>query len=147
MTDETASGHEAPLVLVVEDNPDNMFVLTDLLESPVALGGCGLRCEARTRGSEIFGYLAAHPRQRVDLILLDIQIPLEDGYEILRQIRERPLLRQTTVVAVTANVMQQDVDRARQAGFDGFIGKPIVASRFPDQIRRIMAGEQVWEPR
>ncbi|MBA3532292.1 MAG: response regulator, partial [Ardenticatenales bacterium] len=51
------------------------------------------------------------------------------------------------VVAVTANDMPQDVAKARQAGFNGFIGKPLSSKRFPEQIRRILRGEAVWEAR
>jgi two-component system cell cycle response regulator DivK len=83
----------------------------------------------------------------VDLILLDIQLPHEDGYMVLEGIRAIPRLQQTSVVAVTANVLPQDVARAREAGFDGFIGKPIDADRFPEQIKRVLRGEAVWEPR
>jgi two-component system, cell cycle response regulator DivK len=84
---------------------------------------------------------------QVDLFLLDLQIPGEDGYEVLQRIREMPGLRNATVVAVTANVMPQDVAKARAAGFDSFIGKPLNRRHFPDQIRRILNGEAVWDPR
>ena len=84
---------------------------------------------------------------RPDLILLDLQIPYEDGYTVLRQIRTHTRLSGTIVVAVTANVLPQDVERARRAGFDGFIGKPIELERFPEQIQRVLNGEAVWEPR
>ena len=129
-------------ILVVEDNPDNMFLLLSLLEVRVGAG----TCEGRPSGAQLFGMLAAKPRLKPDLILLDIQIPNEDGYTILAQIRQRPLLRNTRVVAVTANVMDNDVRRAQAAGFDGFIGKPLKPTEFPDQIRRILGGEAVWEP-
>jgi two-component system, cell cycle response regulator DivK len=133
---------ENATILIVEDNPDNMFVLKSLLESRVKVGFC----DGRASGAQLFGMLASKPKLKPDLILLDIQIPNEDGYTILAQIRNRPLLRNTKVVAVTANVMEQDVQRCRKAGFDGFIGKPIKPRQFPDQIRRILAGEEVWEP-
>ena len=83
---------------------------------------------------------------QVDLILLDIQIPGEDGYQVLRQIRATPALAEIKIVAVTANVMTSDLERTQAAGFDGFIGKPLKIKRFPEQIRRILAGEAVWEP-
>jgi two-component system cell cycle response regulator DivK len=56
-------------------------------------------------------------------------------------------LQHTRVVAVTAHHSPTEMQRARAAGFDGFIGKPIDPARFPDQIRRILAGESVWEAR
>ncbi|NNJ13321.1 response regulator [Chloroflexales bacterium ZM16-3] len=130
-------------VIVVEDNADNLYILMDILKEDVGV----THCNACTSGRQLFTLLEMLPETNIDLILLDIQIPYEDGYTVLHQIRGTPRLHQTTVVAVTANVMPQDVVRARTAGFDGFIGKPIDSDRFPSQIRRILGGESVWEPR
>jgi two-component system cell cycle response regulator DivK len=89
-----------------------------------------------------------HPiRVRVDLILLDIQLPNEDGYGVLGQLRLHPKLKDTRVVAVTANILPQDEAKARTAGFDGFIGKPLDFNRFPQQITALLAGEDVWAAR
>jgi two-component system cell cycle response regulator DivK len=52
---------------------------------------------------------------------------------------------ETRVVAVTADASVRNMDRARNAGFDGFIGKPLDPDRFPNQIRRILQGESIWE--
>ena len=134
---------EDAVVLVVEDNPDNLYIAMDLLLEEVGVAAC----EGFSSGKACLAYLHTQPPPRVDLILLDIQIPHEDGYEVLKKIRDVPDLASTTVVALTANVMPQDVDRARAAGFDGFIGKPIDSDRFPVQIERVLAGESVWEPR
>jgi two-component system cell cycle response regulator DivK len=131
------------IVLVVEDNPDNLFIVMDLLQEELHVH----YCNGRASGWQLFKLLQAKPELVVDLILMDLQIPREDGYEILQQIRAMPALACTRVVAVTANVMPQDVVRARQAGFDGFIGKPINRHRFPDQVCRILSGEAVWEAR
>jgi two-component system cell cycle response regulator DivK len=130
-------------VLIVEDNADNLFIITDLLKEDVGVA----YCNARATGRQLFKLLDSKPNFTVDLILLDIQIPYEDGYAILKQIQARESLNTTKVVAVTANVMPQDIARAHEAGFDGFIGKPIDADRFPQQIARILANESVWEPR
>jgi two-component system cell cycle response regulator DivK len=129
-------------ILVVEDNPDNFFILKTLLETKLHVKFC----DGRPTGMQLFGLLASHPKIKPDLILLDIQIPHEDGYAVLEQIRKRPLLRDAKVVAVTANTMKEDVERARTAGFDGFIGKPLNAGLFPSQVERILNGESVWEP-
>lgn len=134
--------HEA-CVVVIEDNPDNLFILTDMLKEDLKVK----YCNARASGWQFFKLLENHPNLQVDLILLDIQIPHEDGYCILQKIRSTPSLQRTKVVAVTANVMEQDVERARMAGFDGFIGKPVDADRFPTQIQRILNDEALWEPR
>jgi len=82
---------------------------------------------------------------RLDLILMDIRLPYEDGYGALRKIRVSTHLKSIPIVAVTAEASLDQLNRAREAGFDGFLGKPLDPDRFPDQIRRILAGEQVWE--
>jgi two-component system cell cycle response regulator DivK len=81
----------------------------------------------------------------VDLILLDIRLPYEDGYQALQKLRANTKLRQTLVIAVTAEASEEQLRRAKTAGFNGFIGKPLDPDRFPEQIRRILSGEDVWE--
>jgi two-component system cell cycle response regulator DivK len=76
---------------------------------------------------------------------MDIRLPYEDGYGALRKIRASPALKDTLVVAVTAEASVEQMTKARTAGFDGFLAKPLDMDRFPDQIRRILAGEAVWE--
>jgi two-component system cell cycle response regulator DivK len=82
---------------------------------------------------------------KVDLILMDLRLPHEDGYEALEQLRADPDLRDTLVVVVTAQASSVEMQKARQAGFDGFLSKPLDADEFPGQIRRILEGESVWE--
>jgi two-component system cell cycle response regulator DivK len=127
-------------VIVIEDDANNLMVATDLLQL------LGVKyVNARASGWQGLKLAASLPR--LDLILLDIQLPHEDGYAVLRQIRAHPQLRETKVVAVTANVLPQDEAKARSAGFDGFIGKPLDFDRFPQQIRALLAGEAIWMPR
>lgn len=64
-----------------------------------------------------------------------------------RHIRTHPRLKATRVVAVTANVLPQDEAKARAAGFDGFIGKPLDFDWFPEQMTALLAGDAVWMPR
>lgn len=82
---------------------------------------------------------------RVDLILLDMHLPQEDGYEVLAKVRSDPRFAETRVVAVTAESSPQAMKQAKQAGFDGFLGKPIDPSRFPTQISDILQGRAVWD--
>jgi two-component system cell cycle response regulator DivK len=82
---------------------------------------------------------------QIDLILLDIHLPEEDGYEVLVRLRGDERYGDTRIVAVTADVSNNNLTRARAAGFDGFLAKPIDVDLFPDQIRRILQGESVWE--
>ncbi|NTW03836.1 MAG: response regulator [Oscillochloris sp.] len=133
----------AAAVIVIEDNPDNLFIVMDLLKAELNVR----YVNSRASGYQFFKLIASQPMLEVDLILLDIQIPYEDGYVVLKQIRSHPRLQQTKVVALTANVLPDDVRRARDCGFNGFIGKPIDADRFPEQIERILRDESVWEPR
>src|SRR5690348_17885595 len=108
---------EEAYVLVIEDDPNNLMVTTDFLRM------VGVKyINARASGWQ--GLKLAESLPRVDLILLDIQLPHEDGYAVLSRIRANPKFQNTRVVAVTANVQPQDQARARKAGFDGFIGKP-----------------------
>jgi two-component system cell cycle response regulator DivK len=76
---------------------------------------------------------------------MDIRLPYEDGYGALRKIRSSPRLKEIPVVAVTAEASTAQMKKAQEAGFDGFLGKPLDPDRFPDQIRNILAGEPVWE--
>ncbi|NJK80977.1 MAG: response regulator [Chloroflexaceae bacterium] len=131
---------EDAYVLVIEDNPDNLLVMTDLLRMT------GVKY-INSRASGRQGIKLALSLPRVDLILLDIQLPYEDGYAVLKAIRTAPELQHIRVVAVTANVLPQDVAKARAAGFDGFIGKPLDFDRFPQQITEILQGGAVWRAR
>ncbi len=130
-------------ILVVEDNADNMFVVIELVSRMPNVHFV----DGYVTGRELFRMIESRPTLMPELILLDIQIPGEDGYMVLKRIRLEPRLAQTRVVALTANVMPQDIEKARLAGFDGFIGKPISFHRFPAQIDRILQGESVWESR
>ncbi len=128
---------EEAIVLVVEDNVANFVLIARML------GYMGIHCEWKTSGYEVVEYADTLPR--VDLILMDIRLPYEDGYSALRKIRSSPTLKDTLVVAVTAEASREQINKAKAAGFDGFIGKPLDPDRFPDQIRRILNGEPVWE--
>jgi two-component system cell cycle response regulator DivK len=124
-------------ILVVEDNVANFVLIARLL------GYMGVHCEWKTSGYEVMEY--ADGLSRLDLVLMDIRLPYEDGYGALHKIRSSPRLKETPVVAVTAEANAEAMRKAIQAGFDGFIGKPLDADRFPEQIRRILCGEPVWE--
>lgn len=131
---------EDAYIIVIEDNADNLLVATDMLRM------IGVKY-INSRASGLQGIKLAESMPQVDLILLDIQLPYEDGYAVLQKIRAHPKLAQTKVIAVTANVLPQDEQKARESGFDGFIGKPLDFERFPQQIVAILAGETVWRAR
>ncbi len=125
-------------VLVVEDNVQNFVLIARLL----AYMGVP-KCEWKTTGWGVADF--ADTMSRVDLILMDLGLPHEDGYEALKQVRENDRLAETKVVVVTAHGSSLEMEKAREAGFDGFISKPIDADRFPQQIRSILEGDEVWD--
>ncbi len=124
-------------VLVVEDNVSNFVLIARML------GYLGIHCEWKTSGYEVVEYADTLPR--LDLILMDIRLPYEDGYGALRKIRTADHLKNIPIVAVTAEASEEQMRKARESGFDGFLGKPLDPDRFPDQIRRILNGDKVWE--
>ena len=124
-------------VLVVEDNVSNFVLIARLL------GYLGIHCEWKTSGYEVLEYADSLPR--LDLILMDIRLPYEDGFGAQKKLRAAERFKSVPIVAVTAEASLEQMKKAQEAGFDGFLGKPLDPDRFPDQIRRILSGEQVWE--
>jgi two-component system cell cycle response regulator DivK len=124
-------------VLIVEDNVSNFVLMARML------GFLGITCEWKTSGFEVVEYADTLPR--IDLILMDIRLPYEDGFQALHKLRASEGLREIPVVAVTAYATEDQMNRAQAAGFDGFIGKPLDPDRFPDQVQRLLRGEPVWE--
>lgn len=125
-------------VLVVEDNLNNYLLITRLL---AYLGV--KQCEWKASGWQVLEFANSLPE--VDLILLDIHLPEEDGYQALAKLRAHRKFQETKIVAVTAEATEGNLQRAREAGFNGFIGKPLDPDRFPDQIKQILRGTEVWE--
>jgi len=122
------------VILVVEDNERNLKLLRDVLE----YAGYDVRV-ARTGEDGVTAAVNEPP----DLVLMDLQLPGIDGVEALRRLRESPRTANIPVVAVTAQAMKQDRERVRQAGFDGYVEKPISVRAFPDQVRRFLPAEEV----
>jgi len=126
-------------VLIVEDNVRNYALLARLLSF------MGVKqTEWRRSGWQVLEY-AQENLPQVDLVLLDIHLPEEDGYQVLARLREDQRFRATRIVAVTADISGANLSRARTAGFDGFLAKPLNVDLFPDQVRRILDGEAVWD--
>jgi two-component system cell cycle response regulator DivK len=119
-------------ILVVEDNTKNLKLVRDVLQF------AGFEIIEATTGEDGVELMATeHP----DLVLMDLQLPGIDGTEALRQIREMPGVGQVPVLAVTAFVMDEDRRRASQAGFDGYVEKPISVRGLTDQVRALLAPE------
>ena len=119
------------VILVVEDNEKNLKLLRDVLE----YAGYDVRV-ARTAEDGI----AAAVKEPPDLVLMDLQLPGIDGMEALRRLRENPRTADIPVVAVTAQAMKHDRERVLEAGFNGYVEKPISVRAFPDQVRGFLSG-------
>jgi CheY-like chemotaxis protein len=111
-------------ILIVEDNPDNMKLFRALLTLK------GHEVTALQTGE---GLLETIDQTGPELVLMDIQLPGRDGYELLAEIRKSPHSA-LPVVALTAHAMSGDRERARAAGFDDYITKPIEIATFPDLV-------------
>ncbi|MBC7871811.1 MAG: response regulator [Chitinophagaceae bacterium] len=78
------------------------------------------------------------------VFFLDIQMKPHDGYEVLHLLRGDRRYASATIIAMTANVMSNDVEQLKKEGFDGLIGKPIIKDTFPQLVERILEGKPVW---
>ena len=117
-------------ILVIEDQADNLQILRDLLTNE------GYQIIEARDGEE--GVMAASV-ERPDLILMDIQLPLLDGYEATRRIKANPDLSRIPVIAVTSYALSGDETRAREAGCDGYVSKPFSPRALLATIRSFLA--------
>lgn len=116
-------------VLVVEDNATNQFVISHFLRR------LGLRFKLAADGAEA---LSACEAESYDLILMDIEMPLLDGFETTREIRRRETsqgLPRTPIIALSADAMLEHRDKAREVGMDDFLTKPIEMEKLGAAIR------------
>lgn len=117
-------------ILIAEDNPVNRELLREILEA-------GSYCVTEARNGQ--EALQKIDEVNPDLVLLDINMPVLDGYAVIRQIRESPRFRHLPVVAVTAYAMKEDRDRVLGAGFDSYVSKPIDPTVLFRELRRFTA--------
>jgi len=114
-------------IAVVEDNPDNRLLVRVILEPLYQV----------TEYENGFAALEGLPRERPDLVLLDVSLPEMDGTEVLRRLRADPCLRELPVLALTAHAMAGDREKYLAAGFDDYVSKPIIDERLLlEAIRR-----------
>lgn len=116
-------------VLVVEDNPVNLELVTELLEQE--------GCEALAAESADAGLRLA-AAERPDLILMDLQLPGMTGYEATRRLKADPATATIPVVALTAHAMRGDDAAAKEAGCDGYLTKPLSTQAFRETLRRLL---------
>ncbi len=107
-------------ILLVEDNPINQEVATEILQ------GSGLRVDIANNGQEALERLdSAASAQHYDAVLMDLQMPVMDGYEATRRLREKYSSVDLPIIALTAHAMREELSRCLQAGMNGHVAKPI----------------------
>jgi len=114
-------------ILIAEDNAVNRELLRELLEAR------GYKVEEACDGQEALDMIAT---SRPDLLLLDLSMPVLDGFATLKKIRENPETASLMVLAVTAYAMRGDQEKAIEAGFDGYLSKPIDSSLLDRELER-----------
>ncbi len=118
-------------ILLIEDNETNRYLARFLLEK------AGFEVQTAVDGVQ---GLAAARQSRFDLEVLDIQMPLMDGYETAAALRSDPVTAAVPIVGVSSFAMAGDRQKALRLGFAGYIEKPIDPTTFADEIRRFLAG-------
>jgi CheY-like chemotaxis protein len=118
-----------PTVLIAEDNAVNRELLRELLERR------GYAVNEAVNGLQALEMMAEHTP---DALLLDLNMPVLDGFATLKKVRQDPRLASLPVMAVTASAMRGDQEKALQAGFDGYLSKPIQSSVLYTELTRIL---------
>lgn len=116
-------------ILVVEDNPLNLELVSDILEAH------GYQVRQAVSGKEAVQDVEAHIP---DLILMDIQLPGLDGLTVTGIIKDNAETAAVPIIALTAHAMRGDEEKAREAGCDGYISKPIDTRSLPETIRKFL---------
>lgn len=116
-------------ILYVEDNPDNRNLIRRVLNSE------GYAVVEAAQAMQAFEKLST---EKVDLILMDINMPVVDGYTLTAQIKGTAEFANIPIIAVTANVMRGDREKSLEAGCDGYIQKPIDIDTLAQQIERFI---------
>lgn len=127
MADESKQIFQPPLILVVEDNDDNLLLMSYALES----FGCRLICQTDSSTTVLVA-----KEYQPDLILLDILLPAINGIDVVRSLKQEPLTHDINVVAVTALASIEDRERILEAGFDDYISKPYMIEDLEDIVSR-----------
>ena len=116
-------------ILVVEDQPDSRQIIRDMLT------GTDYEITEAENGKEA---LTAIEKQRPDLILMDIQLPIMDGYTATNQIKANPALRSIPIIAVTSYALGSEEKKARAAGCDDYVTKPFSPRQMLAKIRQYL---------
>lgn len=125
-------------LLVVEDNELNREIALELL------GSFGFELDVAVNGREAVDMVAGSRPGDYDLVLMDIQMPVMDGYEAARKIRqlENPLLSSIPIIAMTANAFDEDRKAAEESGMNGFLSKPVDIDKIIKVLQEVFSGTQ-----
>ncbi len=121
--------------LIIDDNVQNVSILSHLLSNE------GVNSILVTNPSKLDAML--NQAGDVCVIFLDLEMPGASGFDVLKKLKADATFSQVPVIAYTVHVSEMQV--AYDYGFDGFLGKPLDADKFPDQLARILNGEGVWD--
>lgn len=120
--------------LIIDDNKDNAQILAELINLE---GGTSTVVMQPAQLPNILPTI-----EKVDVVFIDLEMPMMDGYAVARLLRNDPSFAKTPQVAYTVHVSEMNVVKTR--GFNGFLGKLVDADRFPAQLGQILAGGSVW---
>jgi len=126
-------------ILYVEDDESNRTVIRLMMERALRLNNFVI-FENSQNFMERLRSLPLPP----SIVMLDIHVAPYNGFEMLRMIRNDLNYSATKVIAVTASVMNEEIQKLRDSGFDGAIGKPLMLSAFPSLLQKIADGNSVW---
>jgi CheY-like chemotaxis protein len=128
-----------PVFLYVEDEPFSRKVLEMIMTRAL-----GYQYVSIFENSEHFCQRIDALMPKPNIIFLDIHMKPINGFEMLKLLRQHPDYQDKQIVALTASVMNEEVDMLRHSGFNGAIAKPIDQMTFPALLERILNGEEVW---
>ncbi len=128
-----------PVILYIEDDPQSRKLMSMLLKGRLKLPTVTILEDSQDFHDHMD---ALDPKP--DIILLDIHMKPYNGFEMLEMLRQMDWASQTPIVALTASVMNEEVQKLRKAGFNGCLSKPIDLDTFPETLDRILDGETIW---
>jgi CheY-like chemotaxis protein len=124
-------------ILVVDDNRENCSILVNLL-TPL-----GFQVDIATTGQQAIDKVC---EWRPDVVLMDLKMPVIDGYEVTRHLRRLPDLQELVIIAVSACAFERDVLKSKEVGCDDFITKPVHLKELLERLRRLLKLTWIYEP-
>lgn len=125
--------------LYVEDDPLSREIMQMIMENVMGIHTLVIFSDSTGFIDQVRGL-----SQKPDVVMLDIHVKPHSGFDMLNQLRAEPAYLNAKIIALTASVMSEEVEKLRIAGFDGAIAKPLSMQTFPDMMSHVLAGEAVW---